>query len=57
MLDKLGANGYRLFDVILVSEAQLLISDSHDMYQSVRLQKNEVIELANDFLKLAERMK
>lgn len=57
MLDKLGLNGYNIFDTILVNESQVVLSNSNIDSGDVRLTKDEVIELANDLLKLSEQMK
>lgn len=57
MLDKLGLNGYNLFDTILVNESQVVLSNSNIDSGDVRLTKDEVIELANDLLKLSGQMK
>jgi len=57
MLDKLGLNGYNLFDIILVNESQVVLSNSNIDSGDVRLTKDEVIELANDLLKLSGQMK
>ena len=57
MLDKLGLNGYNIFDIILVNESQVVLSNSNIDSGDVRLTKDEVIELANDLLKLSEQMK
>lgn len=57
MLDKLGLNGYNIFDIILVNESQVVLSNSNIDSGDVRLTKDEVIELANDLLKLSGQMK
>lgn len=57
MLDKLGLNGYNIFDTILVNESQVVLSNSNIDSGDVRLTKDEVIELANDLLKLSGQMK
>ena len=57
MLNKLGLNGYNLFDIILVNESQVVLSNSNIDAGDVRLTKDEVIELANDLLKLSGQMK
>ena len=57
MLNKLGLNGYNLFNIILVNESQVVLSNSNIDSGDVRLTKDEVIELANDLLKLSGQMK
>lgn len=57
MLEKLGWEGSRIFDVCLSKDKKLLeLQKACDFYYATDLTKAQVIELANDFLKLADEM-
>ena len=57
MIEKLGFDGLSIFDVELSKDNRhLILTEACDMYFSAELSKDQVIELANDFLKIAETM-
>lgn len=57
MIEKLGWKGCQIFTAELSEDkTQLRLTEACDGYFDVDLTKEEVIELANDFLKLAEQM-
>lgn len=57
MIEKLGWKGYQIFTAELSEDkTRLKLTEACDGYFDVDLTKEEVIELANDFLKLAEQM-
>lgn len=57
MIEKLGYEGSRIFDVCLSEDKKLLeLQEACDMWYARDLTKAQVIELANDFLKLADEM-
>jgi len=58
MLEKLGFEGERIFDTELVEDNNYLeLQEACDGYYSTFLNKDQVIELANDLLKLSDQMK
>ena len=57
MIEKLGYDEERIFEVELSKDrASLEITEACDFYYSAKLTKQQVIELAQDFLALAEQM-
>jgi len=58
MLEKLGYDGERIFTTEIINDGERVeLMECCDMYYSVMLTKEEIIELANDLLKLSEEMK
>ena len=57
MLEKLGYHGKRIFDVNLSDDKTMLVlTEACDIYFDASLTKEQVIELANDFLRIADEM-
>ena len=57
MIDKLGWDGAHIFETELSEDKKFLIlTEACDMYFQTKLTKSQVIELANDFMLLAEAM-
>lgn len=57
MLEKLGYEGKRIFDAeLLEDKTRLTLTEACDTYFQTSLTKAEVIELANDFIKIADTM-
>jgi len=58
MLEKLGFDGERIFMTEVMNDGKHVeLIECCDGYYSVMLTKEEIIELANDLLKLADQMK
>jgi len=58
MLEKLGYEGHRIFEVDLSSEKKILtLTESGNLYERANLTRPEVIELAIDLLNIAAQMK
>jgi len=57
MIEQLGWEGHQIFTAYLSEDkTRLGLTEACDGYFGVELTKEEVIELANDFLQLAEQM-
>ena len=57
MIEKLGYNEACIFDVSLAdSRKYLVITEACNGFYDVFLTKAQVIELANDFLRIADKM-
>lgn len=57
MLEKLGYEGKQIFDVELSDDKRtLVLTEACDLHYEASLTKAQVIELANDFLRIADNM-
>lgn len=57
MIEKLGYRGKRIFDAELSNDKMVLeLTEACDNYFSAELTKEQVIELANDLLRIADTM-
>lgn len=57
MIEKFGYNEARIFDIELSEKKSLLVfTEACNQYFALALTKEEVIELANDLLRIAETM-
>ena len=57
MLEKLGYAGERIFDAELSEDkTTLVLTEACDVYFAAMLTKEQVIELANDLLRIADTM-
>ena len=57
MIEKLGYDGERIFDAALSEDKVTLdITEACDSYFTAKLTKAQVIELANDLLRIADTM-
>jgi len=57
MIEKLGYDGERVFDAELSDDKTLLVlTEACDMCFDAKLTKAQVIELANDLLRIADTM-
>ena len=57
MINKMGLDKHRIFDVELSTSKEFLtFIEACDMYYHIDLSKQQVIELANDLLAIANEM-
>lgn len=57
MIEKLGTCGENIFDVTMSDDkATLTLTEACDLWFETALTKAQVLELADDFRKLAEQM-
>lgn len=57
MIEQLGCDGKRIFDYKLSKDKRsLILTEACDLYFDVELTKEQVIELANDLIDIANTM-
>lgn len=57
MLEELGYDGKKIFEATLSDDkTELVLIDACELYFTARLTKEQVIELANDLLRIADTM-